>query len=257
VRPPPLHLPTAPPPDLHAEDPEADRLQVLEARVAHLEAALEARSVHLLEVHHRVKNNLQIVASLLGMQADRAEPRVRGALVESVQRVRAMALIHQALHMDAGVGKIDFGRYVESLLAQLEGATDSTVAAEVVADRVEVPVDQAIPCGLIVNELVTNALKHGRSPDGRCRLSIEVRGTKAGFAILVGDRGRGVPSDFEQRQRQSLGVQVVRALVRQLSATLTVSGERGAHFTIAVPSREPHPVPIPSPMPASVRGGPG
>ncbi len=206
--------------------------RALAAALADVSRTLEEREVLLKEVHHRVKNNLQIVSSLLGMQADRATGETQIALTDSVQRVRSMALIHQMLYSDGDLAKVELGQYARSLVGQIRSSLGSSAEVAVEADRVEISVESAIPCGLILNELVTNALKHGSSADGVCRLRVEVRGEAQAFSVTVSDRGNGLPADFDSRQRQSLGLQVIRALVRQLGARLTHRNEGGAVFTL-------------------------
>jgi PAS domain S-box-containing protein len=211
--------------------------RALEAALADISRTLAEREVLLKEVHHRVKNNLQIVSSLLGMQADRATGATQAALTDSVRRVRSMGLIHQMLYSDGDLSKIELGQYARSLVAQLRSSLGAAALVEVEADRVEVSVDKAIPCGLILNELVTNALKHGRSADGTCRLQVHVRGDAKAFAMTVADQGPGLPADFESRERKSLGLQVIRALVRQLGAHLSHRSGDGAAFTLEVGGR--------------------
>jgi len=171
------------------------------------------------------------------MQADQASPQTRAALTDSVLRVRSMALIHQMLYGGSDLSKVELGRYAESLVGQLRASLGASAQVKVEADPVEVTVEQAIPCGLILNELVTNALKHGTSADGLCHLRVAVRGTAQAFTVTVSDEGPGLPADFESRQRKSLGLQVIRALVRQLGAHLTHRTEGGATFTLRVGPR--------------------
>lgn len=211
--------------------------RALEAALADVSRTLAEREVLLKEVHHRVKNNLQIVSSLLSMQADQASLQTRAALADSVLRVRSMALIHQMLYGGADLSKVELGRYAEKLVGQLRSSVGASAQVQVEADPVEVTVEQAIPCGLILNELVTNALKHGASPDGQCHLRVAVRSADAGFTVTVADQGPGLPADFESRQRKSLGMQVIRALVRQLGAHLTHRNEGGAVITLQVGRR--------------------
>jgi len=212
--------------------------RALEAALADVSRTLAEREVLLKEVHHRVKNNLQIVSSLLGMQADRATGPTHAALTDSVRRVRSMALIHQMLYGDGDLSKVELGQYARMLVGQVRGSLGAAAEVEVEADRVEISVEKAIPCGLILNELVTNALKHGGSADGVCRLRVRVCGAAAAFSMIVSDQGPGLPADFESRQRKSLGLQVIRALVRQLGGHLSYRSEGGAIFTLAVGGHE-------------------
>jgi len=131
--------------------------------------------------------------------------------------------------------RLDFGAYAATMVNQLRSALASDSELEISVDKVELTTERAVPCGLILNELVTNALKHGRSPDGRCRLRIEVRALPAGFALPVGDRGPGLPAVDVSASRRSLGRDITRGLVRQLRATLTQTSDGGATCTLTVP----------------------
>jgi two-component sensor histidine kinase len=119
---------------------------------------------------------------------------------------------------------------------QLRSALAADSELEIRVDKVELTTERAVPCGLILNELVTNALKHGRSPDGRCRLRVEVRALPQGFSLTVADSGPGLPADDAPSARRSLGHDIVRGLVRQLRAKLTQTSEGGATYTLTVPA---------------------
>lgn len=211
--------------------------RALEVALANVSRTLAEREVLLKEVHHRVKNNLQIVSSLLHMQADQSDPATRAALTESVLRVRSMALIHQMLYGGVDLAMVDLGAYTETLVGQLRGSLGAAADVSLRVEAVQVSVEQAIPTGLILNELVTNALKHGRSADGQCRLTVTVQPDPKGFVVEIADEGPGLPTDFATPSARSLGKQIVRALVRQLGATLR-QGEAGvgARFTLRVPT---------------------
>ncbi len=201
---------------------------------AALTTSLREKETLLREVHHRVKNNLQIVSSLLALQSANVEgTAAQAALEETVHRVRSMALVHQQLYDTANLSSIDFGDYARTLTTLLLSSLDPSTELTIEADKVEVSVEQAVPCGLILNELVTNALKHGRSVDGRCRLRLAVRAAGNGFSMSIADSGPGFPS--EPAQASSLGVQLVRALVRQLRARSVIESDGGARVTVHVP----------------------
>jgi PAS domain S-box-containing protein len=213
-----------------------DEGQVLERALGEASRSLAEREVLLKEVHHRVKNNLQIVSSLLGMQADRATtPEARVVIEESAHRVRSMALIHQLLYGGTDLARVDLGGYAHILAAELRGTLAPSAALKLDVDEANVTVEQAIPCGLILNELITNALKHGRSADGVHRLLVEVRGAPDAVVLVVADEGPGLPPDFTARRRSSLGMKIVDALVKQLGATLQVTSTGGTRFSLQVP----------------------
>jgi PAS domain S-box-containing protein len=213
--------------------------RALEVALVDVREALAEREVLLKEVHHRVKNNLQIVSSLLAMQADRStSDEARRDLEESVHRVRSMALIHQSLYGGADLARIDLSAYAKTLALDLCSALDDTAIVDVDTVATEVSVEQAIPCGLIMNELIINALKHGRSADGLCRIKVEIHREGGSIAVSVTDQGPGLPPTFnmrDMRRATSLGMRIITALTRQLGATLTPNTGPHARFTLVVP----------------------
>jgi two-component sensor histidine kinase len=185
-----------------------------------------------------VKNNLQIISSMVALQADTiAADDVRQALMDTVNRVQSMALVHQQLYANEDLSRIDFGDYAQSLCGALRSSLDPGATFELEAQPVELPIDRAVPCGLIVNELVTNALKHGRSDDGRCRLRIRVEPCAGGFAFEVADSGPGLAARpaAPRSGAPSIGQKLIQALVRQLRAKLTTTHEGGTRVRVEVP----------------------
>jgi len=211
-----------------------------------LQQALSEKVTLLQEVHHRVKNNLQIVSSLLDMQADRVgSADARLALLESTQRVRTMALIHQQLYIGETFSQIDFAAYSRALVGELCGALDPRAQVSFSLAPVDLVLAHALPCGLILNELVTNALKHGRSADGVCRLGVSVEASDGQLVLEIADAGAGIATPWSARSRRGLGGSIIDALVYQLRATLEVgpSEAGGARFRLVAPregeAREP------------------
>ena len=201
-----------------------------------LNRSLREKDTLLREVHHRVKNNLQIVSSLLSMQSDSMEEgSARTALLETVFRVRSMSYVHQQLYGTDGLDIVDLGAYTKTLATSLQGSLDVTARLTFSLAKVEVSIDRAMPCGLVLNELLTNALKHGRSADGSCDIDIglSVDGS-GGFSLTVKDRGPGLPTHAPHSS--SLGMQLIRTLTRQIRGRLVVESDGGAKVTIHVPS---------------------
>ena len=191
---------------------------------AALRSSLGEKVTLLQEVHHRVKNNLQIVSSLVGMQADRlTDQAAREALAECSHRVRAMSLVHQILYSSDQLSSIPLHEYASRLAQHLQAALDPRSLLTFRLDPVRVSLEDAIPCGLILNELLTNAIKHGRGADGRCAVAVELRALEEGFELGVLDSGPGFTLPVPQG---SLGIQLVLALVRQLRGTLSTSPPR-------------------------------
>ena len=204
---------------------------------AAMASALHEKEVMLKEIHHRVKNNLQIICSLLNMQSDGLEDDVaRAALTDTRQRVRSMALIHEQLYQSTDLAHIDLGEYLETLTASIQrSATDDNrrVAFALDCHRVALDIDRAVPCGLIVNELVTNALKYA-FPDGRTgKIMLQLREENRAIKLTVGDDGIGMKPDFDWEESDSIGLQLVSALTEQLEGNATLeAGGSGTIWTI-------------------------
>ncbi|HEX4168804.1 MAG TPA: PAS domain S-box protein [Bryobacteraceae bacterium] len=220
--------------------------EVLEAevgsRTAALEQALGEKNTLLKEVHHRVKNNLQVICSLLRLQANLLKDEVAtAALRESQQRVLSMALIHERLYGNAKMDRIDFGEYTAALAQELSYSYSlgtHNVATRLDLSPVQLKIDQAVPCGLILNELITNALKYAHPEGRRGEIRIMLKQMATGeVALTVSDDGIGLPVDFDQRKSKSLGMTIVQILAKQLGAAFTVQSQPGASFTLCFPNQ--------------------
>jgi len=207
-----------------------------------IKKSLREKEVLLKEIHHRVKNNLEIIQSMLSLQL----PYVRGEhamepFKESQNRIYSMALIHEKLYESESLAEIDVAEYMRSLADNLffsYGVDDGDIKLNMHVDDVAIDVNKLIPCALIVNELVSNSLKHA-FPDSRRRNGVREIGitlTRDGadtLVLTVGDNGVGLPPGFEIQDSESLGLKLVSVLVRQLKGTLHVAGNEGAKFTVA------------------------
>lgn len=201
-----------------------------------LSKALTAAEILLREVHHRVKNNLQIISSLLNMQADGLPEGAQKALDESQRRVRSMALVHEQLYSRERPDQVDFGEYVASLTSELFSAYSihsSTIRLRLDIEPVLLHIDQAMPCGLILNELMTNSLKYAFPETHSGEILVALRSSAEGRVTLrVADNGVGLPPGFDWRKSQSLGLRIVNVLATQLNGILDCSGGGGADFTL-------------------------
>jgi PAS domain S-box-containing protein len=203
-----------------------------------LTRTLKERDVLLQEIHHRVKNNLQVICSLISLQLRKLEPgENRDALSECRTRVQAIALIHEQLYQSRDYARVPFAAYVRSLgsgIFDAGAALRDNVRLELKVDDVRLPVDQAIPCGLVLNELITNALKHGFK-DGRSgSIHVELSKTSAGVVTLeVHNDGIALPADFERTRATSLGLQLIATLASQLGARLSVRREPATSFQLS------------------------
>ena len=202
-----------------------------------IRASLNEKEVLLKEVHHRVKNNLQVISSLLNLQARNIDDELaRDILRESRNRVRAMALIHEQLYQSEDLARIPFGVYIQKLTSDLYRTyqVDSDhVTMNITAGNLLVGIDTAIPCGLIINELVSNSLKHAfpSGAPGEILIALQVDHER-NLTLTVSDNGVGIPDGLDFRNAESLGMQLVSLLVDQLGATVEIDGSRGTRFTI-------------------------
>jgi two-component sensor histidine kinase len=214
----------------------------VESRTRELTSAHEtlARSVRekdvlLKEINHRVKNNLQVISSLLNLQAQHiTDEHARALFQESQGRVRSIALVHEKLHQAKDLSKIDFEEYVWTLVANLffsQRAAERGISPHIEVEGARLDVDVAIPCGLIINELVTNALKYafpaGRS--GAIAIRLRARDDKQ-VELSVGDDGVGLPPDLDPRRATGLGLDLVFTFAEQLEAQVDVEREGGTTF---------------------------
>jgi PAS domain S-box-containing protein len=211
----------------------------IEAEIA-LEKSLQDKEVLLREIHHRVKNNMQVINSLLSLQIDRTENQeVRQILIESRQRVLAMATLHSALFRSQDLHSIDLSSFINELTSQLQEVYAGQIKINVKEEggKFEMGMDQAVPCGLIINELVTNAFKHA-FPDGK-KGEILIRShttTEKEMVLTVSDDGVGLPPGMKVEESSSLGLRLVNGLLRhQLKGCLTVSSEKGTAYTLRWP----------------------
>jgi PAS domain S-box-containing protein len=203
-----------------------------------IQSSLREKEVLLREIHHRVKNNLQVISSLLNMQSGRlTDSATREALQESRNRVRSMALVHERLYRSGNLARIDFAMYLQDVTGELHRSYEAShVRLECTTEPVQMDIDMAVPCGLIVNELVSNALKHA-FPDGRQgRITVSLKKVDDTHAELaVADDGVGLPGGFDVQRVQTMGMTILHALVGQLDARLSIDAAPGSRFTIILP----------------------
>jgi PAS domain S-box-containing protein len=214
----------------------------LQSRVRARTAELRERDVLIQEIHHRVKNNLQVISSLISMQVRSIEDRgIRTALRECQSRVETMAQIHEMLYQSKDYARVPFPRYAKELTTRVLSAAGLSPDGVTIAYRMAdlfLPVDQAIPCGLILNELISNSLKHA-FPSGTGNIEIEFRAIDKNRVLLaVSDDGIGMKREFDPAKSKSLGVALVLALVKQLDGALELLRQPGTTFRITFPWSE-------------------
>jgi PAS domain S-box-containing protein len=209
---------------------------------AQLRSSLREREVLLQETHHRVKNNLQIVASLLSLQsADIRDPQLVAHFQESQGRIRSMALIHEKLYQSESLARVDLAEYMHSLVGNLfrTYVANDNVSLDVRLDPAPVSIDTAVPMGLLLNELVTNALKYAFPEGRRGCLLVALEAKPDGELVLrVEDDGVGMAPDFQFEHSKTLGLRLVRMLAKQLRAEVAFRSESG-HTEFEIRFQEP------------------
>ncbi|MEG3842301.1 PAS domain-containing protein, partial [Microcoleus sp. herbarium14] len=204
---------------------------------ARIQAALREKEVLLKEIHHRVKNNMQVVSSLLQLQAQYIEDEPTLALFEESQtRIHSMALIHEQLYQSENLDRIDLPIYVENLVANLYqsfGCGSNSIQFNLNVDPIFLNIETAIPCGLIINELVSNSLKYAftQSLEGEININFHEI-TSQQFHLSIQDNGSGFPAGFDVENAETLGVRLVRMLTHQLDGTLVIDSQCGTCYHI-------------------------
>ncbi len=212
---------------------------VLRQNEESLRKSLEEKEALLKEIHHRVKNNMQVISSLVSLQAAQSQDTVvRDVLKDVSDRVRSMAMVHEKLYQTTDLARIDFAQYIESLLSYLwrsHGNESSGINLMRDLEPVSLSVDKAVPLGLILNELINNALKHAFEGSKHGEVSITLHKDENSKIILtVRDNGRGLPPGFDWKQSGTLGLRLVQMLAAQLHAGMEVTCEKGTEFKLII-----------------------
>ncbi|MUG93406.1 GAF domain-containing protein [Scytonema sp. UIC 10036] len=200
--------------------------------------SLKEKEILLKEVHHRVKNNLQTISSLLRLQSDYIkDEKALASFKDSQNRIRSMALIHEKLYQSKDLFRIDFAEYIRELATNLlrsYSARAQTVTLKIDAQDIWLNIDTAIPCGLIINELVLNSLKHAFRPKNKKpQISIAIHSINSGkFRLTISDNGVGLPKDIDFKDTESLGLQLVCTFTEQLEGTIDLDNSQGTQFII-------------------------
>jgi len=201
-----------------------------------LRRSLSEKEILLREVHHRVKNNLQIISSLLNLQSLGTEgEEVRDVLMESQGRIKVMAMIHEHLYRSESLASINFRDYVERLVEDIIISHGTGIRKVIEVDDIKPDIDTAIPLGLIINELVTNSVKYA-FPDGTGTVTVRIRSHDDEVSLVVADDGVGLPEDIEPENTDTLGLSLVSILTAQLDGTLTIRRDHGTEFRISFPA---------------------
>lgn len=203
-----------------------------------IKSSLKEKELLLKEIHHRVKNNMQVISSLLRLQASAVKDAdSRLILQEGQDRIKAMSMVYNKLYQSGNLADIDFGQYLKEMAVDLVrsyAVKPSLISTSIEADHIRLNVDQAIPCGLIVNELLVNSLKYAFSPGQKGSIWIIVRQKgKTGITLKVGDNGKGIPAEIDIQQSRSMGLRLVKSLAEhQLDGKLVLDRKHGTEFII-------------------------
>jgi PAS domain S-box-containing protein len=214
-------------------------------REGELQSSLKEKTALLNEVHHRVKNNLQVIASLLRLESGRAsEAATRSVLEEMKGRIRSMALVHETLYRSGNFAGVELHRYIAQVVSvafRAQASTGGKVRLVLDLAPVTASLDLATPCGLLVNELISNCVKHGfgHGESGEVRVALQPADSPTDgprrWCLRVSDNGVGLPADFEQRRGQSLGLQLATDLAGQIGGVLIIEPGPGATFSVTFP----------------------
>lgn len=205
-----------------------------------LRASLAEKELLFKEVHHRVKNNLQVISSIFSLQSQYlSDPRILATLEDSRNRIYSMALIHEQLYRSSNLTQINFNEYIQSLIQNLFDSyniNSNQIEIALNISGVVLTVDTAIPCGLLINELLSNALKHAfpENRQGKIQIDFWLKDTTH-LQLTVRDNGIGLPPTLDLKQTNSLGLRLVRALTRQLSGKMEAFTDQGAVFQVCFP----------------------
>ncbi len=220
---------------------ESLRSEVSERREVEekLRASLEEKEVLLREIHHRVRNNLQVIYSLCSFQSSYIGKKTPEDIFSDIEnRILSMALVHENLYQSRDFANIEFKQYVDDLVSHLllsYGATDGRVTLEKTVDTMLLPLDVAIPCGLIINETICNCLKHAFPGGGEGLVRLSLARVDEGIELMIADNGVGLPQNIDFGRSQTLGVRLIGTLVKQLHGEMTVQRAGGTAFQIRFP----------------------
>lgn len=206
-------------------------------REIELKEALSEKEILLKEVHHRVKNNFQVISSLLRLQSDTIQdPKLYNLFTETRHRIRSMSLVHERLYASTGLTRIDFCEYVETLVKTLFQSygiqSDPLITYRIEMEEVQFGIDHTIACGMIINELVSNALKYAFVGRETGNIVVRVKKCDNLYQLIVSDDGVGMPALIQLKEAETLGLQLVVTLVDELHGNITVNKDCGTEFIV-------------------------
>jgi two-component sensor histidine kinase len=231
----------------YSNDTEKTELQIqlkektvkLESILLEKEKLLKEKEVLLQETHHRVKNNLQIISSLLNLQSRTIDdPKAQTAFESSIQRIRTMALIHEKLYRDKNFYKMELNTFIQEVVQSARNFYynyPTKIDYKVKSENLNIDVSYCVNIGLIINEIVMNSIKHAFNGSNKGEIVIEAKKSGEDLNLVISDNGCGLPKKFNINENNSLGLTLVQSLVEQMDAVLTIKTIPGTTFTIRIP----------------------
>ncbi len=202
------------------------------------EQALKDKQILIKEIHHRVKNNLQIITSMLSLQIAKVDDERTGLILRDArQRISSIALTHQMLYQKENLSNINLGEYVERLVRQVEflmPASNIKLLTDISSKGSRLSIDNAVPLGLLINELLTNAYKHAFPENVSGEIRVKLSEDEKIFMLTISDNGIGLPEDFDSAERKTLGMELIYILAEQLDSQLTIENTSGTIFNLKI-----------------------
>ncbi len=206
-----------------------------------IKQSLQEKETLLREIHHRVKNNMAVVSSLLYLQAKKInDDAVRSLFEESQQRVKAMALVHEKLYHTENLSSINLKDYITSIVSEIVSLyriDTAAITTDINVEDVELDLESAVPCGLIINELLTNAFKYAFPDNRKGILSVHLKKTDDTYTLTIKDDGVGLPEGFDYERSNTLGLQLVNVLTGQLDGSLQIKPDKGTEAVVTFKSK--------------------
>jgi len=209
---------------------------------AQIEQSLKEKEILIKEIHHRVKNNLQIITSMLSLQISKEENKETGSVLhDAKQRINAIALTHQMLYQNSNLSQIPIDEYIENLVRQIESSfppSDIKLITELNSIKKKINIDNAVPLGLLINELLTNAFKHAFPGNEKGIVKITLNENGSNCIIRIKDNGIGLPQDFKTGEKNSMGMDLINILADQIDAKLFIENKNGSDFILEIPKEK-------------------
>ena len=201
-----------------------------------IKASLHEKEVLLREIHHRVKNNLQIISSILNLQTNYLnDERDKELFIECQERVKSMAIIHEKLYQSEDFSQINFKEYIQSLASHIFSSYNVSPNVKLILNvkNSSFEIETTIPCGLIINELITNSIKHAFPPDTGGEIKIDLHSPDSDrYELIISDNGVGFPPEVDYKHPKTLGLEMVNSLVKQIDGTMELETNHGTTYRI-------------------------